>query len=755
MSICHALSVSLFCLVSLSNCVYELQEPVELREYKSYSDVKFFHVTIPDTTSYLIWSFTLFSSTDNLNRSCDLVDATVYIQNNGLPVFSVANETFPDNFLVNSSYLTKVQLSTERIGDRGIDIFITSPSPGVWFAAGYIEPSNRRVNIRPQGFSPAPCTHHLKTSIIHNNVRQELQIPVRLGVSQTLQMEGSGAIIRYFILKHTYRYTVQVTDCKVLSAANSSCALYLHSNEIRLPSSQSTHSIECDWSANDTGCVLAVNRPTVNHWHFVSISNSNESFLLQMTLIIVSEGCGVNYLVNQSCEVDELSTDEVSSRPYTVDFVQTGPLFMKTLPIIHDDIPYHASFNVETYQHSGGTLNYRLQPVLLENSSSHHVILYSCISRNHFTNDIGEIMSCSEGSALITEDSKQSESTAFIPYPQSGIWYLSIVAECYNSSMVKEANRINCTRIIQATIILNIRPCVNNMCGRYGECYMYYQGIVHWSACRCKAGYRGYGCTDSSQALSDGMQLLETLLLTLSNVLFAVAGFWAIYRKWFSEALIYFFVFFASSFYHACDNGTVYTLCVLDYGMLQYFDFYGSILAVWVTAMALSQLSFQLRSFLHTAGVLGILIGTQVTLSGLWNFVIPLIIAVVILATSWARLCRAEKSCYPKARVWLAQLLPGAVCALVGLALYSFVETEANYYYVHSIWHLLMALAIMFLLPREESLACGYIKGWCCQLCSHHLRRNEPVDGEVAREDNQPVLVSNEVGSSGESTLSD
>ena len=51
--------------------------------------------------------------------------------------------------------------------------------------------------------------------------------------------------------------------------------------------------------------------------------------------------------------------------------------------------------------------------------------------------------------------------------------------------------------------------------------------------------------------------------------------------------------------------------------------------------MAMSDLSHKLRSFLQIAGVLGILIGTQVTLVGLWNFVIPLLIAVTILATSW------------------------------------------------------------------------------------------------------------------------
>lgn len=51
--------------------------------------------------------------------------------------------------------------------------------------------------------------------------------------------------------------------------------------------------------------------------------------------------------------------------------------------------------------------------------------------------------------------------------------------------------------------------------------------------------------------------------------------------------------------------------------------------------MAMSDLSAKLRSFLHMAGVLGIIVGTQISLVGLWNFVIPVLIAAVILATSW------------------------------------------------------------------------------------------------------------------------
>ena len=102
-----------------------------------------------------------------------------------------------------------------------------------------------------------------------------------------------------------------------------------------------------------------------------------------------------------------------------------------------------------------------------------------------------------------------------------------------------------------------------------------------------------------------------------------------------------------------------------------------------------------------------------------------------------------QKKCFPKLKVWLTQLLPGAVCSLTGLALYSFVETTDNYFYVHSIWHVLMATSILFLLPRDNTLNCAAIKIWFCRIKRRGLRRNEPVDQVVSVSDNGGVLMEN------------
>ena len=105
-------------------------------------------------------------------------------------------------------------------------------------------------------------------------------------------------------------------------------------------------------------------------------------------------------------------------------------------------------------------------------------------------------------------------------------------------------------------------------------------------------------------------------------------------------------------------------------------------------------------------------------------------------------MCTFEKGCYPAVRVWLIQILPGTICALTGLALYSLLETEENYYYTHSIWHMLMATSILFLLPRDGSLDMKKVKAWICKIRVPGKRRNEPSDElDGGNESNRANLI--------------
>lgn len=92
--------------------------------------------------------------------------------------------------------------------------------------------------------------------------------------------------------------------------------------------------------------------------------------------------------------------------------------------------------------------------------------------------------------------------------------------------------------------------------------------------------------------------------------------------------------------------------------------------------------------------------------------------------------------CYPPTwQRWTFYLLPGALIAASAVLLYAFVETEENYFYIHSIWHMLIAGSVGFLLPprakAEASRLAGPLprrKGCGYQLCINEQEELGLVD---------------------------
>lgn len=116
-------------------------------------------------------------------------------------------------------------------------------------------------------------------------------------------------------------------------------------------------------------------------------------------------------------------------------------------------------------------------------------------------------------------------------------------------------------------------------------------------------------------------------------------------------------------------------------------------------------------------------------------------------------MCKLKGACFPGRRVWLIQILPGIICALVGLAMYSLLETDENYFYIHSIWHLLIASAVIFMLPRDNQLELAKVKVWFCKIRVPGKRRNELSDETSAiSECNGEALIETPSGTSSPGT---
>uniref|UniRef100_A0A6I8NYM7 Large ribosomal subunit protein bL28m n=2 Tax=Ornithorhynchus anatinus TaxID=9258 RepID=A0A6I8NYM7_ORNAN len=64
----------------------------------------------------------------------------------------------------------------------------------------------------------------------------------------------------------------------------------------------------------------------------------------------------------------------------------------------------------------------------------------------------------------------------------------------------------------------------------------------------------------------------------------------AVHRFHLVEAAVYTYTMFFSTFYHACDQPGVAVLCIMDYDTLQYCDFLGSVVSIWVTILCMARL---------------------------------------------------------------------------------------------------------------------------------------------------------------------
>lgn len=234
---------------------------------------------------------------------------------------------------------------------------------------------------------------------------------------------------------------------------------------------------------------------------------------------------------------------------------------------------------------------------------------------------------------ILRVNSTQLYAEVLIPYPEVGTWHLNIQGQPLAAADTVTADM----EFLPVKLTVKLDQCVKGSCGPRGTCRVSLNsGALITSACVCQAGWKGWDCSDSSSADSMSDLLVSVIFLTISNLIFIPATVVAIRRKYFTEAVVYGCTCFFSSFYHACDQPLKsMTLCIMEYSVLQFCDFYVSILSFWVTIIAMADLPLQLKSIAHCVGSIGIALGVEYEKTGLWVFAVPALTAVLILAGSW------------------------------------------------------------------------------------------------------------------------
>ena len=215
---------------------------------------------------------------------------------------------------------------------------------------------------------------------------------------------------------------------------------------------------------------------------------------------------------------------------------------------------------------------------------------------------------------------------------------------------------------------LSSNPCVTGRCGRNGRCYHYMSGGFVFSTCLCLKFYRGWDCTEDSQVPSTVSIIAASLLLTLSNLLFIPSIYFSIRREYYTEAVIYFFAMFFSTFYHACDSGEEeFSFCLVKISVLQFCDFYCGLLAIWVTLIAMANVRATFVSLLHMFGAILLAFGTELNKQSLWVFLAPALTGICIISVSWTMKCRKKKQLYPSKKYLALNLPLGSVLVMIGL----------------------------------------------------------------------------------------
>ena len=189
-------------------------------------------------------------------------------------------------------------------------------------------------------------------------------------------------------------------------------------------------------------------------------------------------------------------------------------------------------------------------------------------------------------------------------------------------------------------------------------------------------------------------------MLCLSNLLYLPAVGLAVYRGFYTESFVYFATMVFSTLFHACDQD-VFSFCLMKYSVLQFCDYYSTAMSLWVTVLAMGGLPDQAKSLLHMAGAVGLALAIEYNRTGVFTFMVPAAMGLVILLASWISHCSTERTCYPGFKYVCCFLFPGLAVFAGGLFCFLVLEEESNFQFVHSAWQTAMAVAIIFLLPQK------------------------------------------------------
>ncbi|XP_046898224.1 post-GPI attachment to proteins factor 6 isoform X1 [Hypomesus transpacificus] len=695
----------------------------KLSRYGWYGNVRLHQFQVPPDVAVARW---LFSVTKGSGFHCGQHNVTVYISWGSPPVIDPLSSAFPNNTVWTPalSMILPVTIHTSTTFN------LSNPAPGDWYLAAHLPRDDGR--IEQKGFPS--CSYYFQPQL---SIRRAVDTPTLVQATPLTQTASIArpALLKVFVPEFVSSLTVSVTGC-TLGAGLEACSLVLKLGSSSLR--EGLVSVNC----SAIGCSATLTTPPWNAWVRVVVESVVDNHTA--TFSIMANSTVVCKPSNEGLKGDDdiIKLRGRSSLPFQ------GNMSVVSEVCVHGNVSSGCVWYVPVLREELDVLSLQFTPVngpAVNVTHTHHTllryplnthssggILNLLLTLNTTNMTSGSVEACfSPRSPRLNTNLSQHCHTGLyaghtlrvkltaqkavvrIPFPMSATWYLSLLLTC-NSS--------DCGGVPVVAVVpdVHVSSCVED-CGTLGECRLLRSSSFLYAACSCKAGWSGWGCTDGSSALSYSRQVTAVLLLTLSNLLFIPAIVVAMQRCYFTEAAVYLFTMFFSTFYHACDQPGVAVLCIMDYDALQFCDFLGSVCSIWVTILCMARLPDTLKYTVFMLGAMLIAMSLQLDRRGLWNMLGPVLCAALAMLSTWVYRGVSRRQCYPPLwRRWVCFLLPGLGSALVGVCLYVFAETEDNYLYIHSLWHVLVAVSVVFLLPPRHTHTHPW-GSWWPRVCGYTL----------------------------------
>ncbi|XP_076440051.1 post-GPI attachment to proteins factor 6-like isoform X2 [Babylonia areolata] len=633
--------------------VWRTEQPVNY--YVHYASITPVRFLVPSLSREATWYFRAVKSPDD----CDHKDISISLQFGSLPLVNPLNETFPEHFYLERTQLAQLSVRSDNVSVAHTVMF---PQSGDWYAIGFIPERNDRIE---QKGLKVQCEYKFSASL----ELKELPDHLYLRVNQESQValtsdQGDGILVGFTVPTSTQAIQVNVKDCSL-----GSCSLQLST----LVDKTSEMMVEnCSFVENVT-CTLRLSSPLLGTKHYVNVQLLTEG---NATVVIglESEDCQ-SALADQSCVLERQLDRYQKPEDFSTEFVRLeNSTIQPNEFVLSNDSVTVVPFAVERTTDIGGTLKVKVTfkkgNVLAEDQE---VRVCGLVTDGRFPELASVLDLCLNASNSLQVNSSAEGSDGsvsgqlYVPYPEEGLWTVALGMQCYNATNGSSWEVVECVNGTQrAWLNVTVQSCVDGRCGGQGGCKEYIKSsdFIVFSTCDCSAGWRGFGCTDGREALSDSSQLVEVLLLTLSNLFFLPAIVLAVYRRYYVEAIVYFYNMFFSTFYHACDGDRIekYVYCMTKYSVLATGDFLASTVSLWVTIIAMAQIPIDYTSAIQMAGPLALIIGVLLDRTSLWVIAAPTAVGLALVAVCWVTQCCYSKRCFPEKRRYL-WMLPGVLFA--------------------------------------------------------------------------------------------